>query len=142
MAEIIGLIRTDNEWQLPIERFILTSVTIGHGLSMTFMQPSSEVAISLRIESTFELTTNTVRKSFDAAHAQSLCDVLSLCDRPVREAKAMDSGTLTLEIGDSRLTVPPDPDYEAWEIAANEAAGLRVVCSPGGKLVIWQPTNN
>jgi hypothetical protein len=48
------------------------------------------------------------------------------------------AGTLTIRFDeDAMLVVPPDPDYEAWQVRADD--GLLVVCIPGGELAVSSP---
>jgi hypothetical protein len=64
-----------------------------------------------------------------------------LVDRTIEDATADDVGALhlTFERG-ARLTVEPDPAYEAWSVSG--PGGALVVSTPGGKLAIWKPQLN
>jgi hypothetical protein len=65
-------------------------------------------------------------------------DLVGLFRKSVTKAWASDDGKLTIQFsGGVTLTATPDPDYEAWEIIAEN--GFRVICMPGGKLAIWDP---
>ena len=49
-----------------------------------------------------------------------------------------DDGELALRFADGELlTVPPEENYEAWEL--RDDTGWLVVCMPGGSLAIWAP---
>jgi len=64
-----------------------------------------------------------------------------LVDRTIADATADDVGALHLTFeGGARLTVEPDPDYEAWSVSG--PGGALVVSTPGGKLAIWKPQSN
>ncbi|MEC3979563.1 DUF6188 family protein [Amycolatopsis sp. H20-H5] len=67
---------------------------------------------------------------------QDVVPALALFEARVRSAVAAGTGELRVEFEDSRrLTVAPDPRYEAWNVAGPGA--LRVVCVPGGDLTVW-----
>ena len=46
-------------------------------------------------------------------------------------------GQLSVEFDSVTITVPPDENYEAWQIRADD--GLLIVCIPGGELAVWLP---
>ncbi len=63
---------------------------------------------------------------------------LSTIGKAIASVRAYKNGCLEVHFADaSTLSVKPDAEYEAWEIAGT--GGLRVVCTPGGSLSIWQP---
>ena len=63
---------------------------------------------------------------------------LSTIGKAIASARAYKDGCLEVHFADaSTLSVKPGAEYEAWEIAGT--GGLRVVCTPGGSLSIWQP---
>jgi hypothetical protein len=52
------------------------------------------------------------------------------------DARVSETGSLTICFDDStRLSVDPDPAYEAWNVSG--PAGFLIVCVPGGELAIW-----
>ncbi|MGW5572366.1 DUF6188 family protein [Nocardia thailandica] len=79
-------------------------------------------------------------RRWEAEDPADLGDVLvELMDRSVvsRAAIAAD-GTLSVRLRSGvEVSFLPDPDYESWWIAGID--GFRVVCTPGGKLVEWDP---
>jgi hypothetical protein len=59
-----------------------------------------------------------------------------LAGRSIDDAGVSETGVLTIDFDDStRLTVRPDPAYEAWNVSG--PAGFLTVCTPGGELAIW-----
>ncbi|MFE1595344.1 DUF6188 family protein [Nocardia sp. NPDC058705] len=56
----------------------------------------------------------------------------------VTTASTRPGGTLVIGF-DSGASVSfmSDPDYESWWIVGSD--GFRVVCTPGGKLTVWDP---
>ena len=64
--------------------------------------------------------------------------LLPLLMRDLTSATVDQEGGLSLDFGDSRITVPVDDSYEAWQVSADD--GLLVVSTPGGALSYWTPT--
>ena len=55
-----------------------------------------------------------------------------------QEAVSDESGALRVRFDHgTRLDVPPDEAYEAWNMSGPN--GALVVCTPGGQLAIWSP---
>lgn len=70
---------------------------------------------------------------------EAFAPVHRLVGQVVDEAFADESGALRVRFGDgTRLDVEPDSSYEAWNVSG--PGGLLVVCTPGGELVKWTPT--
>jgi hypothetical protein len=45
-------------------------------------------------------------------------------------------GVLRVDLdGNVRVVVPPDPDYDAWDV--NHRGHVQIVALPGGELAIW-----
>lgn len=65
--------------------------------------------------------------------------VRQLVGQTVEDALADESGALRVSFsGGTRLEVPPDAAYEAWNVSGPN--GALVVCTPGGKLAVWSAT--
>jgi hypothetical protein len=72
-------------------------------------------------------------------HGESLQSVL--IEHTVEEATANAAGALQVIFeGGARLTVEPDPAYEAWNVSGPD--GALVVSTAGGKLAIWKSQSN
>jgi hypothetical protein len=64
-----------------------------------------------------------------------------LVGHTIEEAMADGTGALHVVFeGGARLTVEPDPAYEAWSVSGPD--GALVVSTPGGELAIWKPESN
>ncbi|MEU4694872.1 DUF6188 family protein [Actinoplanes sp. NPDC023714] len=66
-------------------------------------------------------------------------DEVALVGRVVTSATGDELGGLLIDfVGESRLTVPADAEFEAWTLAGPD--GLKVVSTPGGELSVWSRT--
>ena len=92
----------------------------------------------VRIESPFVLVAEgtTVSLAPEDDPGEEFAPVRTLVGQSIVASKAGDEGRLSLTFdGGARLEVPPDADYEAWNIAGPN--GYMVVCTPGGELMVW-----
>jgi len=83
--------------------------------------------------------------SFSLSPQQESGDALQLLRQlvghTIEEATADAAGALHVIFeGGARLTVEPDPAYEAWSVSGPD--GALVVSTAGGKLAIWKPQVN
>lgn len=58
--------------------------------------------------------------------------------RRIESVAVLPGGGLQIQCRGGALTVPSDPDYEAWEIRGMD--GGLLACLPGGQLSLWRPT--
>jgi hypothetical protein len=64
-----------------------------------------------------------------------------LVGHTIEDATADAAGALHVIFeGGARLTVEPDPSYEAWSVSG--PGGALVVSTAGGKLAVWKPQFN
>jgi len=64
-----------------------------------------------------------------------------LMGKTIEHAVGRSDGSLEIAFTDgSRLDVPVDPHYEAWEASADD--GFMVVSLPGGRLAVWSGRRN
>lgn len=99
-----------------------------------------EDGLSVRIGCPFSFRSGADSCQLDAErNPAGLGPVLSVVHKAVAHLTISKDGNLAISMTDgSRVAVCPDPDYEAWSIAANVGLkGLNVVCLPGGGLAIW-----
>ncbi|MGE2732516.1 DUF6188 family protein [Mycolicibacterium vaccae] len=112
---------------------IVQSVLIDYTLRM---QLSDEHFIV--IESTFNVDSSgtSVLLSPEEDADEAFQPIRQLVGQTVKEAAADEAGTLRVSFSDgTRFEVPPDDDYEAWNVSG--PGGALVVCVPGGELAIW-----
>lgn len=92
----------------------------------------------IRIESAFRLD-EVGADGFEGVPDETLSEndvVKRLVGRTVTHAQASDTGNLRIEFADyANLTVPFDPDFEAWTVAAPD--GFNAVSVAGGGLSVW-----
>lgn len=89
----------------------------------------------LRVESAFRIVAGDVAATIDPADAAGEDATLEPLRGEITAASAAADGTLELRVGTTALSVPPDPDFEAWGLVCRD--GARVVCMPGGGLTTW-----
>lgn len=62
--------------------------------------------------------------------------VLNLLRERVSSSSIEKDGALTIEFSNgTRLTSPPDTDYESWTITL--PSGQSAICMPGGEVALW-----
>jgi hypothetical protein len=97
-----------------------------------------EGTTTIRIEGAFVVKGHDGEQQLSPACPTALGPALAILGQAVTSARAYKDGCLTVHFADgSSLSVNPEAAYEAWEIAGT--GGLRVVCTPGGRLALWQP---
>jgi hypothetical protein len=93
------------------------------------------------IESDLIIDHHGARESFsgdDPATADVLRSLLT--GMTIATVTAEPSGSLSIATsGEIRLTVPPHPDFEAWNIVG--PGQKRIVSTPGGELAVWNSTD-
>jgi len=94
--------------------------------------------VEIVIESPFKLRAEGTEYGLDPGERGGLGPLLALWPDELTMASVGSDGTLCLTFGTgASLTVPPDPHYEAWQIAGPGTA--LIVCVPGteGQLAVW-----
>ena len=94
--------------------------------------------VEIVIESPFTLRAEGTEYALDPGERGGLGPFLALWPDELTTASAGSDGTLNLTFGKGAvLTVPPDPHYEAWQIAG--PGTTLIVCMPGaeGQLAVW-----
>jgi hypothetical protein len=108
----------------------LTFLRINHETRLQF--EGSEVVI----EEPFVLTTGSGSHHLDPAERLDLGPLLALYPDRLEEASVEADGSLRLTfLSGARITVPPNPQFEAWQV--NGPEDYLVVCAPGGALAVW-----
>lgn len=94
--------------------------------------------VEIVIESPFKLRAEGTEYALDPGERGGLGPFLALWPDELTMVSVGSDGTLHLTFGKgATLTVPPDPHYEAWQIAGPGTA--LIVCMPGteGQLAVW-----
>jgi hypothetical protein len=117
----------------------VTQLRIDFGFTLHFW--SREFQAEIRIETPFTFTSRDGQTfHVEPGEVESLCPALHIFNQ-VATAATIESGALDIEFeGKAGIAVPPHPTYEAWTIAGSR--GLKIVCTPGGKLAVWSPVRN
>jgi len=127
-----GLVRRDGDgWTFAISEPDLTFIRIDFQTRLRF-GPTEVV-----IESPFQLEAHGQSWLLDPDDRAALGPLLALYPSRLDSCGADQDRVLRLTFdGGSQITVPPDPNYEAWSIVGPGTA--LVVCTPGsGDLAIW-----
>ena len=133
------LVEQGNHWIVPLQGKTVTRCLVDHAFGMELWE--REGITTIRIEGDFVVKGHGGEHQLSPACPTALGPALSTLGKAVTSAKAYKDGCLTVHFADgSILSVKPDAAYEAWEIAGTE--GLRVICTPGGSLSIWQPARD
>lgn len=111
---------------------------------LTFLRVDHQVRlqcgeIEVVIESPFVLRTGEHEYPLDPEERRGLGPLLGVYPNTLTSASVDDKATLRLTFTDeTTITVPADPQYEAWQI--NGPGTFLVVCVPGtsGELAIWE----
>ncbi|GAA1184257.1 hypothetical protein F4556_007579 [Kitasatospora gansuensis] len=120
---------------LKVEGRTLTRVCFDYALTL-LVDPDTRIRLQANVELKDADGTSAAFQPGDTdVPADSL---VRLLHKDISKAWSSDGGVLTIQFAcGATLTATPDPNYEAWEILAED--GFRVICMPGGKLAIWDP---
>ena len=130
------LVEHGNHWIVPLQGKTVTRCLVDHVFGMELWE--REGTTTIRIEGDFVVKDHNGEHQVSPTCPPALGPALSTLGKVVTAARAYKDGCLTVHFADrSSLSVKPDAAYEAWEIAGTD--GLRVVCTPGGHLALWQP---
>ena len=126
-------------WLVPLEGKTVTRCLVDHAFGLELWECAGTTTI--RLEGDFVFQEPGGEYLLSPAHPTALGPALSAIGKTVAAAKVYKDGCLEVHFADgSTLSVKPDAAYEAWEIAST--GGLRMVCTPGGSLSIWQPAGH
>jgi hypothetical protein len=119
----------------------------GKSLQSVLIEHTARLQLSdvyfIVIESPFRLDIH--GESFSLSPEEETDDALQalrqLVGHTIEEATADAAGALHVIFeGGARLTVEPDPAYEAWSVSGPD--GALVVSTAAGKLAIWKSQSN
>lgn len=111
----------------------VTSIHVEYAL---YLRLSDQYYVTVESPFRFDLPDRSVDLSpeTDAEEVRALLG--RLVGHRIDDAAVSETGVLTIHFDDStRLTVEPDPAYEAWNVSG--PAGFLMVCTPGGELALW-----
>jgi hypothetical protein len=131
--DVGAMIRVRDGWTLKLAPCDLTYLRVDHQARLQFGE--SEVVIGSR----FVLQAGEVESFLDAEQRSALAPFLSLYPNTLTHASVDSQATLRLTFGSgATVTIPSDPQYEAWQV--NGPGNSLVVCVPGnsGQLAIWE----
>ena len=130
------LVEHGDHWVVPLQGKTVTRCLVDHAFGMELWEHDRTTMI--RIEGDFIFKGSGGEHPLSPAHPTALGPALSTLGKAIASVRAYKDGCLEVHFADaSTFSVKPDAEYEAWEIAGT--GGLRVVCTPGGSLSIWQP---
>ncbi|HUS63459.1 MAG TPA: DUF6188 family protein [Kofleriaceae bacterium] len=111
----------------------VTQVCFDHAVTLRLWQSDGEVTV--RVAARFALQYGGTLFDVDPDARENTGAALSLLHTEVIDARATAEGTLLMRFdGGVLLSVAADESYEAWELV--DSTGARVVCTPGGELVV------
>ena len=131
------LIEHKEHWIIPLQGQTVTRCFLDTAFGIEFWD--HEFEITIQIEGGFLFKEIDEEYKLYPDGPTTLGPALSMFQKEVCYSIASKEGRLYIEFSDgSSLSVEADAEYEAWEIVGSR--GLRVVCEPGGRLSVWQPT--
>ena len=130
------LVEHGDHWVVPLQGKTVTRCLVDHAFGIELWE--RDRITTIRIEGDFVFQGSGGAHRLSPASPTTLGPALSTLGQAIASARAYKDGCLEVRWADgSTLSVKPDAEYETWEIAGPE--GLRVVCTPGGRLSLWQP---
>jgi hypothetical protein len=123
--------------QIPLEGKTVSRCIVDHRFGFEFLNDGEE--ISVWVGSHFQLRQQGGEWDvYPERKGSELCKVLLLFGKIAMQAFTFSDGRLEIAFTDDVvLSVPPHPQYEAWELYGS--SGRRIISTPGGGLAIWNP---
>jgi Family of unknown function (DUF6188) len=126
----------DRDIDLRLDGKSVSRCCIDSAFSLEFLQNQAEAVI--RITGQMKIKDSKTQLSLSGHKPILAAQASLLFGKTIEHAVGRKDGTLDVRFSDgSELVVPVDPDYEAWELVADN--GFKVISLPGGKLAIWGP---
>ncbi len=130
----LGTLESDVDLRLTGK--VVSRCCVDTALSLEFLE--KDMQTSIRIGGQILIEQEGTRLELSGETTTEAGQASVLVGRIVRRALGQKDGTLDMGFTDgSRLMVPVDPRYEAWELSSTD--GFMVVSRPGGGLAIWGP---
>ena len=125
---------SDNTLSLPLAGREVARLVLDYRLTLQFLGGDDD--LDLAIATPFAVVDEGRTDLVDPEQPESLGPALTLLRRVVESVIVREDGGLELAFTHGpRLSVPPDPNYEAWE--STSSSGAKLVCLPGGGLAVW-----
>ena len=119
---------------LPLQALSIARCIVDHAFSLEAFRGNDVVTV--RIEGSFTITENSMRRLFDPNEPFNLGPAIKLVRAVVARARATSEGRLDIEFEDGRiLAAEPNEDFEAWELVG--PASTKVICRAGGGISTW-----
>lgn len=119
---------------IPLKGRSVSRCYLDFAFGIQFLSQGPETIV--RIETPFRIAYPDAEYELSPARVADMCKALHILHKAVDEALALQDGTLKLRFVDgTRVIVPPDPDYEAWQISGPN--GRLLASLPGGGLAEW-----
>jgi hypothetical protein len=136
MSERASRPKWDSDLELPLLGRTVSRCCLDFALAIHFLSEGDDTALG--IGGPFSLWLGKAQWNMSPTSIPEVGNALQIMGQRVDRAMALASGELELDFANGlQLRVPPDPDYEAWDLVG--ASGLRVVSLPGGGLAVWEP---
>lgn len=122
-------------WELPLVGGRVSRCAVDEAFRLEISAASS---LTLVVEEAFTVTEGQIVRQFSPADRRQLGDALTLYGKEIAAARANKGGALEVRFADGAvLLVPPNPDYEAWELHGSD--GLSMIGGPSGDVAVWLP---
>jgi hypothetical protein len=131
-----GLEDKDFDIDLRLKGKIVSRCCIDAAFSLEVLEKGSRTVIRIARQMTIEQGGKRLDLSGGKPTQAGQASILQ--GKTIEQAIGRKDGSLDVSFTDgSRLVVPIDPRYEAWEVSATD--GFMVVSLPGGGLTAWKP---
>jgi hypothetical protein len=126
----------DEDIDLRLKGKMVTRCYIDAAFSLEFWEKGFLTVI--RISSLMSIEKGELLLKLSAGKTAEAAQATMLWGKKVEHAVGRKDGSLDIGFVDgTKLRVPIDPDYEAWDLRGEK--GFIVVSRPGGGLAIWLP---
>jgi hypothetical protein len=137
MSDLVDIREEQEHWVILMEGWQVTQLRVDAAFGLVFWR-SNNAEISIRIGNDFSYNEGEDQYALSPSQPTALGPALALLGQEISAATTTKNGGLYLRFGSAiSVSVPPDPQYEAWELSGPK--GFLVVCTPGGELSIWGP---
>lgn len=134
MTPHLDAAQSDSVFDLPAAGREVSRILLDYRFTLQFLDAGTNLDIAIATPFAIEQGGRLIR--VDPERPESLSPALVLLRRVVESVTVCGDGRLVLVFEDGqKLTIQPNPDYEAWESTASD--GAKLVCLPGGGIAAW-----